>query len=549
MTESANPKSPRPVYFLLVDDLEENLLSLEALLRQPGLILLKARSGPEALEYLLKYDVALALLDIQMPVMDGFELAELMRGSEKTRHVPIIFLTAGSADWQRRFRGYEAGAVDFLHKPIEPHMLRSKAKVFFDLFRQQQTLADQRDALALKSFENANLLEESRQAAEALKDADRRKDEFLATLAHELRNPLAPIRNGLNVLRMSQNPAIHEEVRGMMDRQVNHLVRLIDDLMDVSRVSQGKIDLRMERISIQSVIQAAVESSRSLIDANSHTLEVSVPEDDIWLRADLTRMAQTVANLLNNAAKYTPNGGHISLRAMQDSGEVVIAVTDNGLGIRRDMLNSIFDLFTQVDRSLDRSQGGLGIGLALVQRLVTLHGGHISADSAGLGQGSTFTIRLPAGDIAAVDEDKGPAADEENENTSGLNVLVVDDNLESAKTTGWMMELIGHNAFLSHDGLDALEQAKKLKPDVILLDIGLPGMNGYEVCQTLRADPAFKDTLLIAQTGWGQEKDRQLAKEAGFDHHLTKPLNMEDLSRLFTQFTNAQAGVKSLPDV
>ena len=282
-----------PVYFLLVDDLEENLLALEALLRREDLVMLKAKSGPEALELLLKYEVALALLDVQMPGMDGFELAEHMRSTERTRRVPIIFLTAGASDWQRRFRGYEAGAVDFLQKPLETDILRSKANVFFELYRQQQQLAWQRDELS--------------QYAEALKEADKRKDEFLATLAHELRNPLAPIRNGLHILRMSPKADVADKVRDMMDRQVTHLVRLIDDLLDVSRVSQGKIDLRIEKTTLQSVLQSALEASRPLIDAGGHTLTVDIPETPIWLEADLTRLAQVTSNLLNNAGKiYTP---------------------------------------------------------------------------------------------------------------------------------------------------------------------------------------------------------------------------------------------------
>lgn len=384
-----------PVYFLLVDDLEENLLSLEALLRHEGLVLLRARSGPEALEHLLNHEVALALLDVQMPGMDGFELAELMRGTERTRRVPIIFLTAGSADRQRRFRGYEAGAVDFIHKPIEPDILRSKAEVFFDLYRQQQQLATQRDQLKTALEENARLLKESRQYAHALKEADHRKDEFLATLAHELRNPLAPIRNGLQILRMAPTGDISNDVRDMMDRQLTHMVRLIDDLLDVSRVSQGKIDLRCEQITLQSVLQSAIETSRPLIEKARHTLVLEIPGEPIFLHADLTRLAQVVSNLLNNAAKYTPEGGIITLNATIENNHAIVAVSDNGVGIPADMLPKVFELFTQVDHNLERSQGGLGIGLALVKQLVELHGGTIRSESPGLGKGSTFTVQLP----------------------------------------------------------------------------------------------------------------------------------------------------------
>lgn len=509
-----------PVYFLLVDDLEENLLSLDALLRREGLVLLKARSGNQALELLLQHDVALALLDVQMPEMDGFELAELMRGTERTRRVPIIFLTAGHEDVQRRFRGYEAGAVDFLHKPIEPDILKSKADVFFELYRQKQQLALQRDELS--------------QSADALKEADSRKDEFLATLAHELRNPLAPIRNGLQILRMSPTQAVSDEVRDMMDRQLTHLVRLIDDLMDVSRVSQGKIELRKEPVSVQEILQAALEVSQSLIEKSQHTLTLDVPDEKLWMYADLTRMAQIISNLLNNAAKYTPEGGKIKLSAEKKGQEIAISISDNGLGIPAEMLPKIFELFTQVDRNLERSQGGLGIGLALVKRLIEMHGGSITAQSAGLNQGSTFTVRLP------LIEEQAPAAvkkrfGEQAASEHSLNVLVVDDNVASAKTTGWMLELMGHHPTLAHDGKQALQKAVEIKPDVILLDIGLPEINGYDVCRQLRKDSAFKETVIIAQTGWGQERDRQEATSAGFDYHLVKPIKSDDLANVISQ--------------
>ena len=301
-----------PVSFLLVDDLEENLLSLEALLRREGLVLLKARSGDQALELLLQNDVALALIDVQMPGLNGFELAELMRGNERTRRVPIIFVTAGSADGQRRFRGYEAGAVDFIQKPIETDILRSKADVFFELYRQRQQIASQRDELEAQ--------------ADALKQADRRKDEFLATLAHELRNPLAPLRHGLDILRRDPDGPDAGSIRDMMDRQMVHLVRLIDDLLDVSRVSQGKIELRKDAIVVGDVVRSAIEASRPLIEAAQHSLTVDIPPEQLWLDADHTRISQVIANLLNNAAKYTPSGGRIDVSVRAVGGEAVIEV-------------------------------------------------------------------------------------------------------------------------------------------------------------------------------------------------------------------------------
>ncbi|WP_438750263.1 response regulator [Pararhizobium sp. O133] len=517
-----------PVSFLLVDDLEENLLSLEALLRRDGLNLLKARSGDQALELLLENEVALALIDVQMPGLNGFELAELMRGNERTRRVPIIFVTAGTADVQRRFRGYEAGAVDFIQKPIEPDILRSKADVFFDLYRQRQQIAGQRDELEAQ--------------AQALKEADRRKDEFLATLAHELRNPLAPLRHGLDILRRDPDGEGSAEIRDMMDRQLVHLVRLIDDLLDVSRVSQGKIELRKDRIDVEGAVRSAIEASRPLIDQSGHLLTVDMPQERLWLDADHTRLSQVIANLLNNAAKYTPAGGRIGVSVQTDGDEAVIAVSDNGIGIPAQMRSQVFQLFTQVDDHLDRAQGGLGIGLALVRQLVALHGGTVEADSAGMGSGSVFRIRLP---LASTPE---PATDVEQPSASApaasakpLKVLVVDDNTDLAFMLGMMLEEMGHEFELAHDGHKALQAARHYRPDVILLDIGLPGMDGYEVCRAFRQEELFKDTPIFAQTGWGQSRDKAKASEAGFDQHLTKPVAFEDLEKLLTNVTVSSA--------
>lgn len=532
-----------PVPVLIVDDLPENLLSLEAVLRREGLEFIKARSGTEALEILLRQEVALALLDVQMPEMDGFELAETMRGSERTRHIPIIFLTAGSNDRTRRFRGYEAGAVDFLEKPIEADILRSKVAVFCELYMQRRQLAVQRDNLKAFAEENLRLLKDSRDNALALKEADSRKDEFLATLAHELRNPLAPIRNGLQILRMAPEGPRAEEVRGMMDRQLTHMVRLIDDLLDVSRVSRGRIDLRKVRMSLQEAVSSALETSRPLIEANEHRLTLDMPADPLWVEGDLTRLAQVVSNLLNNAAKYTSPGGHIRLTVRRQNGHADIEVADNGLGIDADMLPRVFDLFTQADRHLDRSQGGLGIGLALVSKLVEMHGGTSRAVSEGRDKGSIFTVSLPLIDEQGAAIGKG-LQKTQKKTMAPMKVLIVDDNIDSAQTSLWMLDLMGHKGTLAHEGVRALEIARDLKPDVVLLDIGMPGMDGYEVCRQLRRMPEMKNKTVIAQTGWGQESDRQKAFAAGFDHHITKPVSLDLLTQLLAdiRLTAAKAG-------
>lgn len=519
------------IYFLLVDDREENLLSLEALLRSDGVKLLKAKSGPEALELLLKYDVALALLDVQMPEMDGYELAELMRGNSQTGAVPIIFLTAGAADSHRRFRGYQAGAVDFINKPIEGDILRSKAEVFRKLKEQSNQIARQRDALQRTSEENERLLEESRAQAEALKIADQRKDEFLATLAHELRNPLATISCGLEVLHASEDEEDMESVRNMMQRQLKHLVRLIEDLLDISRISQGRIQLRKEKTSLNKILESAVEASRPLIDRGDHTLSVSLPQSDIQVEADPTRLAQTVSNLLNNAAKYTPSGGKISLRSKQAEDSIVIDVEDNGIGIETEMMPRVFGLFEQVEPLAEHAQGGLGIGLALAKSLIALHGGEIYVRSEGKDKGSVFSIKLPF-DNSKQNSEPTSTKSPENGRTSSREILIVDDNRDAAKTLNMMLKALGHTCHLAHSGQGALEVAKEVKPQVILLDIGLPDISGYEVCKELRKGDAFKDTIVIAQTGWGRPKDIELANEAGFDHHLVKPLELSALQPL-----------------
>ena len=371
-----------PIPLLLVDDLEENLLSLEALLKREDVTLLKAKSGDEALEILLQQDVALALLDVQMPDMNGFELAEFIRGSERTRHIPIIFLTAGTADAQRRFQGYEAGAVDFIQKPIEADILRSKVNIFLELYSQRQQLAAQRDELVA--------------ASEALRKADRRKDEFLAILAHELRNPLASLHAGMNLLQRKAGTPQAAFIQESIDRQIFHLARLVDDLMDISRISEGKIVLRKERIDLGKILGLAIEASQAHIDAAGHRFTVDVPADPIWVHADLNRMAQVISNLINNAAKYTPANGEITLSARALGDEIEIAVSDNGLGIPPHMRRRIFEIFAQVEEHRNHTGGGLGIGLALVQQLVRLHDGIVDVESAGEGKGSRFAVRFPA---------------------------------------------------------------------------------------------------------------------------------------------------------
>ena len=519
-----------PVHFLLVDDLEDNLVALEALLRRDDLVLLKARSGEEALELLLVHDVALGLLDVQMPGMDGFELAELMRGNERTRNVPIIFLTASNTDSQRKFRGYEAGAVDFIQKPVEWDILRSKTKVFFDLHRQKQQIAAQRDELETY--------------AETLTRSDRYKDQFLAILAHELRNPLTPLRMGLDVLKGQPTPERMKQIHGVMDRQLVHLVRLVDDLLDVSRVSQGKIVLKREKVEIADIIQAALEASQPFVEGGNHTLRVNAGARSLWVNGDKTRLTQVVANLLNNAAKYTPPGGTLTLDAYRDGQDAVVSVSDNGMGIPLAMQSNIFELFTQVGEHLTRSQGGLGIGLALVKQLVSMHEGSIAVSSDGENRGSSFTVRLPL-ILSNDDEVNTRVVADAVPNAQVLRILVIDDNADIAETIGWLLSDMGHQHRLVLDGRTALDAAREFQPDVVLLDIGMPSIDGYAVCRAFREDPGLRFLPIIAQTGWGQEADKAATARAGFDYHLVKPVGYGELQQALSfvlQSERAQAG-------
>lgn len=371
-------------------------------------------------------------------------------------------------------------------------------------------------------------LTERKRFEQALAEQDRRKDEFLATLAHELRNPLAPIRNGVEIIRLAgaDGEAV-ERARAVIERQLGHLVRLVDDLLDVSRVSRGKIELHRRPLDLASVAHHAVETCRALIDARGHTLAVTTPADPLRVEGDFVRLTQVVSNLLHNAAKYTDPGGRIALTVARDGAEAVLEVRDSGRGIDPRVLPHLFDLFFQADRDLDRADGGLGIGLSLVRSLVEMHGGRVEAASAGRGGGSEFTVRLPVLTGAAV----APAAPPTAGARAATRVLVVDDNVDAAESLAVLLGLDGHEVLVSHDGLEAVEVALRERPSVVLLDIGLPGLTGYEVCREIRMG-GLTDALIVAVTGYGQEQDRRLAREAGFDAHQVKPVDPEVLRAL-----------------
>ncbi|WP_312520634.1 PAS domain-containing protein [Massilia sp.] len=389
-------------------------------------------------------------------------------------------------------------------------------------------------AMVLDTTESRQAEETLRSLAYDLAEADRRKTEFLATLAHELRNPLAPIRNGLSVMRLGgDNPAAVGKVREMMERQVGHMVHLIDDLLDVARISGGKLELKRQRCDLKTILASAVETSLPLIEAGHHTLAVDVPDTTLTVDADATRISQVVANLLNNAAKYTPPRGRIRLAVCRDGQEAVIAVSDSGVGIAKDALDGVFDMFSQIGRTVDRSQGGLGIGLSLVRRLVEMHGGTVSAASAGANAGSVFTVRLPLADAGlGAATPQGRAGAQSQDAGAGLKVLVVDDNVDAAVTLSMILDASGYVTRVAHDGHAALAAAREFLPRIAFLDIGMPGMSGYDTARAIRATPELAGMTLVALTGWGAESDRQRSKEAGFDHHLTKPVQLTVVEEL-----------------
>ncbi len=700
------------VNILIVDDLPEKLLSLQAVLDELGQNLVLAHSGREALRYVMERDFAVILLDVNMPGMDGFETAALIRQRKRSAHIPIIFITAFSDDMHTA-RGYSLGAVDYILSPVVPEVLRTKVGVFVDLYvirataerlaeerielaraqadraaaekatRRSQFLAEASrvlggslnlssiltglsrlvvpllgdvgavlwadeapeqaqiflawrqgdggeihdrpapraalhgelaDAVALtlrdsrsRAFgpepagvplwaegaapegcsapqlvlghgalfplsargrtlgvllvarENSAtpLAENERDLAQDLanraavaldnarlynniQEADRRKNDFLAMLAHELRNPLAPIRNAIHLLRHpSAQPAQQSWAYDLIDRQVQHLVRLVDDLLDVARITRGKIQLQLETLDLAHVIASAVEASRPFLEARQHQFVLSKTPEAVLVRVDRTRFAQVLTNLLNNAAKYTPKEGRIELAVERVGAEVLIRVRDNGMGIPAEMLEHVFDMFFQVSRSLDRSEGGLGIGLTMVHRLVQMHGGEVRAFSEGANLGSEFVIRLPVAKPSPAPAPT-PIAAEPSAAAATCRVLVVDDNRDAAQSMALVLTQIEHDTRVAFDGPSALAVCEVFQPHVAILDIGLPLMDGYELARQIRKKTWAAGTTLVAVTGYGQESDKLRAETAGFAHHLVKPVAPAVLLKLIADLQRQQ---------
>ena len=448
-------------------------------------------------------------------------LLETVRQQPAWSDVPTLLLTRDENYSPAAMRRLEAlSNVTVLDRPSSTRALVSAVKAALRARRRQYQIRDQ--------------LLEQRKSDEALRHADKRKDEFLATLAHELRNPLAAIRTVLEVLVRSPAEAQRtERMVGLIDRQSRMLVKLIDELMDVSRIATGKVMLKKARVDIRSVLEASLESGQTVFDASHHDIRLDLPARPVWVTGDAARLAQVVGNLLNNACKYTPEGGRISLVLTQEDGEAVVRAIDNGVGIAPELLEQVFEMFTQADRTMERARGGLGIGLSLVRRLVELHGGTVKAESAGIGMGSTFVVRLPV----AVDDgaDDAKARSKVATPTPHLKVLVVDDNKDVADGLAALLEFDGHEIRIAYDGPSALREAAAFGPDVVFCDIGMPVMSGHELAARLRADPRHKSTLLVAVTGWGNEDDKRRSVEAGFDMHFTKPISFEQVESVLAR--------------
>jgi signal transduction histidine kinase len=524
-----------PVTLLLVDDEARNLDVLVSVLDDPSYTLLRAGSADDALKMLLENEVAAIVLDIKMPGVSGFELAETIKGTKRFRQVPILFITAYLMDDQNVIAGYGAGAVDYLTKPINPQVLRQKIAVFAELFRKTRALAELNETLEERVRERTAELEKSEAA---LRAADRQKDEFLAILAHELRNPLAPLSMGVDILQKhvapNGSPVVGSSL-ARMKRQVDHMVRLIDDLLDVSRITSGSLELKKERTDLAAIVQTAAESARPFLERRNHTLSVDV-QPPVFASVDHTRVAQVLGNLLHNAVKFTPIGGVIKIELGREGSEAVIRVIDRGAGIAPEHIERVFDMFARIDRTSTMGERGLGIGLALARRLAKLHGGTLSASSEGEGLGTTFMLRLPAEVEAPPDESFVVDAAAAPETAGRLKVLVIEDNPDVADTLAEWLEDMGHKVWVARSGLSGVELVAQNLPDVVLCDLGLPELDGVEVCRSVRGLEIGAQPMMVALTGWGREDDRRRTKEAGFDAHLVKPVAVETLLHVLRGF-------------
>jgi signal transduction histidine kinase len=527
--------SAQPIRILIVDDNLSSLYVKTRILRRAGYEVSEAHSGSEGLEKMRSERPHLVVLDVKLPDMSGLDVCARIK-QDSSMSTLVLQTSATYIEAQHRIDSLDKGADMYLVEPISGEELLACVRALLRLQRaeteQERLLAQEREAR-----ERADrIADELRLANQRLREADQRKDEFLAMLGHELRNPLAPIHNAVQLL---DAPGTLPKARAIIERQVAHLKRLVDDLLDVSRITRRQIRLELKPVDLRTVINHAVEAARPLIDQRQHRFDVSLPEAPLMVSGDLTRLSQIVLNLLNNAAKYMQNGGRIVLSVSRDGEQAVIRVQDEGMGISAELLPHVFELFIQANRTLERSEGGLGVGLTLVRELAAMHGGSVSASSAGAGQGSEFVLRLPLLAEAERPPQAEPGEPASRAPRAGLRVLIVDDSADVATSLSMLLNMRGYATQTAHDGTSAVQAADAFHPDVVLLDIGLPGMTGYEVARSLRERSASRSLTVIATSGYGQAADRQRSAEAGFAAHLVKPIDHQLLYRLLDAVPSA----------
>ena len=566
MDTPATEVATAPVNILLVDDQPSRLLTYRAILADLQENFVEAHSGTEALKLLMTHDFAVILLDVNMPGMDGFETANLIHQHPRFEKTPIIFVTAINVSDLDRMRGYKLGAFDYVMVPIIPEILRSKVIVLIELYRKRRDLeianrhlADANAALTAEKARELEALNNSLREANAqlanrnaelhaeitermrvearLLDQDHRKDEFLAMLAHELRNPLAAVTNAVNAFRLAA-PAPHP-LHDAMSRQLALLVRLIDDLLDVARIRRGKLVLKEAPTTLFTVIDAAIETVSPQFLASGHVLHQQRLAGDVALFADRDRLAQVFSNLLSNATKYSDPGSPVDLSMSRDADTVEVSITDHGIGLTPEQQTWIFELFAQVDTTLERARGGLGIGLTLARNIVKMHGGLLTVNSTGLGHGSSFTVRLPCNTMLSV---AAPTLPVDAGAVPSCRVLIVDDNRDSADTLAMVLQCFGHATQCIYNSNEVMEAADAFGPDIVFLDIGMPGLTGYDVARLLRARPHAEPLTLVALTGWGQSEDKRRTAEAGFDHHLVKPAEPDAILRICREVAQRNQG-------
>jgi signal transduction histidine kinase len=522
---------------LVVDDSDTNLVAVEAALALLDRKLVLARSGAEALAHLLQRDFSLIILDVAMPEMDGFEVAKLVRARARNKTTPILFVTGLAWQDDEILRGYALGACDFLMKPIRAEVLRAKATVYIQLqertielhekaseLRRAQARAHERELeVQRERFETELLEHQMRQLAES----DRRKDEFLAILAHELRNPLQPLQTAVELIEADVSKPVAPRVRNIIQRQVHYIGRLVDDLLDVARFQTGKLELRKELVHLDKLVEEAVSAAMPAAETRGHQLSVGGNGTPI-VHGDPVRLVQILSNLLSNAIKYTPPNGRIAVEYGVEDGQAFARVVDNGRGISAAVLPKVFEMFVQ-ERVAESGAGGLGLGLGLARRLVELHGGDLRASSSGEGKGATFELRLPLADPEAFARPVPPPELEPGHKP--LRAVVVDDAADLRELVADLLRMKGHEVMAVEDGPSAVALIRSERPDVALIDIGLPEMDGYEVARELRRDLSPRQLRLIAMTGYGQAADRATALQAGFDAHIVKPASADKIMR------------------